>query len=155
MATRKQLSYIFSTIAVATISTQAISQTKPCPAIETNVSDPQFKPGQVWSYTTLPNEPSSTLTILQVDRSEKIGIIVHIRVDGLYAHNPRGERVPSVEHMPFTRDAMLTSAEHLLRREKQLPTLEGYERWHHDCGGVYTISVHDAVDVMEKTLNKP
>jgi hypothetical protein len=150
-----QLNYVFSAIWLATSCSQVISQAKPCPTIETNVSDPRFKPGQVWTYTTRPNEPSSTLTILQVDRAEKTGIIIHIRVDGLYAHNPRGERVPSIEHMPFTRDAILTSTDHLLRLEKQLPTLEGYERWHHDCGGVYTISIRDAIDVMEKTLNAP
>jgi hypothetical protein len=155
MAQQMRLITAFSIILLATSSSQAISQTKQCPAIESNVSDSRFKSGQVWTYTTRPNESSSTLTILQVDSSEKIGVIIHIRVDGLYAHNPRGERVPSIEHMPFTRNAMLTSADHLIRVEKQLPTLEGYERWQHDCGGVYTISVRDAVDVMEKTLNTP
>ncbi len=69
--------------------------------------------------------------------------------------NPQGEVVRTAGHLPFTRDAMLTSTERLIRTDKQIPTLEGYERWHHDCGGAYTISVRDAVDVMEKTLNAP
>jgi hypothetical protein len=57
--------------------------------------------------------------------------------------------------MPFTRDAMLLSVDHLLKSNQPLPTLEGLNRWRSDCGGVYTISVRDAVEVMEKTLNAP
>lgn len=85
---------------------------------------------------------------------EKVGI-VHIRLDSLPIHNPRGELVSNVDHLLFTRNAMLTSTKHLIRTEKQIPDLEGYDQWHHDCGGVYTISIRDAVDVMEKTLNAP
>lgn len=133
----------------------AIAQKKPCPAIETNIVDARFKPGQVWSYQTRPGESSSTLTILQIDRLEKIGVVIHVRVDGLQAHNPRGEVVSSVGHMPFTRDAMLLSIIRLLRTESSIPPLDGYENWRSACGGVYTISVADAIAVMEKTLNAP
>ena len=134
---------------------EALAQQKACPAIETKVPDARFKPGQVWSYRNRPGESSSTLTILQIDRTEKSGVIIHVRVDGLSAHNPHGDLVPSVEHMPFTRDAMLLSTVRLLRTESSIPMLEGYENWRSACGGVYTISVADAVSVMEKTLNKP
>jgi hypothetical protein len=134
-------------------SSHAFSQKKPCPALETNVVDQKFHPGQVWTYQSRPGETASTLTILRVDSSEKLGVIVHIRVDGLRVHNPRGELVPYVEHMPFTRDAMLLSVDHLLRSNQPLPNLEGLDRWRSDCGGVYTISVRDAVDAMVKTLN--
>jgi len=130
-----------------------LAQKKPCPALEANISDSKFKPGQVWTYSNRPGESASTFTILQIDRGEKLGVIVHIRVDGLRAHNPSGDLVPSVEHMPFTRDAVLLSVVRLVRIESSVPNLEGYERWRSDCGGVYTISIADAVDVMEKTLN--
>jgi hypothetical protein len=136
-----------------TQSSHAFSQKKPCPALETNVVDQKFRPGQVWTYQSRPDETTSTLTILRVDSSEKLGVIIQVRVDGLHRHNPRGELVPSVEHMPFTRDAMLLSVDHLLKSNQPIPTLEGLARWRSDCGGVYTISVRDAVDVMEKTLN--
>jgi hypothetical protein len=131
----------------------ALAQKKPCPAFESKVVDEKFKAGQVWTYENRPGEARSTLTILQVDRLEKLGIVVHIRVDGLQMHNPAGDLVPSIEHMPFTRDAMLISITHLVRTEASVPTLEGYEQWRHACGGVYTISVADAVTVAEKTFN--
>ena len=108
------------------------AQIKPCPALTTNVPDQKFEPGQVWAFTTRSGEIGSTLTILRIDSSGKLGVIIHVRVDGLSAHNPRGERVPSVEHMPFTRDAMLLSVDHLIKSNQPLPTLEGLERWRSD-----------------------
>ena len=50
---------------------------------------------------------------------------------------------------------MIRSAVRLLRTKGSIPTLEGYENWRSACGGVYTISIADAVSVMEKTLNSP
>jgi hypothetical protein len=130
-----------------------IAQKRPCPALKEGVNDRKFKPGQVWSYDTRPGESDSTLTILRVDSGEKLGVIIQVRLDGLKMHNPRGELVPTMEHMPFSRDAMLLSVDHLLKSNQPLPTLEGLDRWRSDCGGVYTISVRDAVDVAEKTFN--
>ena len=140
---------------LAVLSRISAGESKPCPELEPNAVDARFKSGQVWSYHTRSGESASTLTILQVDRLAKAGIVVHVRVDGLRVHNPRGELVPFIEHMPFSRDAMLSSALELLRSGVALPTMEGYDRWRADCGGVYTISVADALDVMEKTFNAP
>ncbi len=67
--------------------------------------------------------------------------------------NPRNELVPSIEHMPFTRDAMLLSTLHMQRTVRTLPTMDGYDRWRADCGGVYKISVADAISIAEKTFN--
>jgi hypothetical protein len=148
--------FLCTTVCIAcAVSTPLSSQSRPCPALKQSILDTKFKPGQVWSYQSRPGETNSTLTVLEVDSNEKVGVIVHIRVDGLRAHNSRGKDVPSVEHMPFTRDAMLLSVNHLLKSNQPLPTLEGLNRWRSDCGGVYTISVRDAVEVMEKTLNAP
>jgi hypothetical protein len=125
-------------ISCATAPTLAASK-EPCLSSTKDVTDKKFKPGQIWSYETRPGESASTVTILRIDLKSKIGIVVHVRVDG----------------MPFTRDAMLLSVKRLLKADQPLPTLEGLERWQADCGGVYTISIRDAVDVMEKTLNRP
>ena len=138
----------------ASVPTHGIAQTKPCTNAIKTAEDAKFSPGQLWAYNTRPGKPASTLTILKVDRIDKLGIIVHIRVDGIQAHNPRGELVPSVQHMPFTRDAILLSVVKLLRTNATSQTMEGYEYWRTHCGGVYIISVADAVDLMEKTLDR-
>jgi hypothetical protein len=132
-----------------------VAQTKTCPKLDSKIVDSKFKPGQVWTYHSRPGESASTVTILQVDRMEKIGVVIHVRVDGLRMQNPRHELVPSIEHMPFTRDAILLSVIDVQRTVAALPTLEGYDQWRADCGGAYTISVADAVSVAEKTFNAP
>jgi hypothetical protein len=152
---RKPIFWGLSIFLFASVCSFALQQKKPCPAIETNVPDQRFKPGQVWAYATRPNETSSTLTILQIDRSEKFGIIVHIRGDRIQMRAPNGNVLTSIGHVPFTRDALLLSTDHLLRMDKTIPTLEGYDRWRADCGGIYTISVGDVVAADEKTLNAP
>ena len=131
----------------------AFAQARSCPGLVTGVTDAKFSPGQVWSYEPRTGEGNSLLTILRIDELGKWGVVIHVRVDGLQAHNPRGELVPSVEHMPFSRDALLGSVRKLVRTSASLPTLEGLEAWQDACGGVYTISVRDAVSVMERTLN--
>lgn len=146
---------IFGIWLAAFTVTPLIAQKRPCPALIEGVADKKFKPGQVWSYDNRPGESASTLTILRVDSGEKVGIIIQVRVDGLKMHNPRGELVPSIEHMPFSRDSMLLSVNHLLKSDQPVPTLEGLDQWRSDCGGVYKIAVRDAVDVAEKTFNAP
>ncbi len=121
--------------------------------MERNVEDARFSPGQVWTYSTRAGESNSTLTILEVDRLPKIGVIVHVRVGGLALHGPNGNVVPSIEHMPFTRDALLMSVVRSAGQAKEMPTMEGYEDWARHCGGVYKIPVADAVDATEKTWN--
>ncbi len=129
-----------------------LAQKASCPALTTSVADAVFAPGQIWTYTTRPEEPNSTLTVLRLDRSAKMGLIVHVRVDGLEMRNPRGERVEHVMHMPFYRAALLGSIGKQVGTAVPLPTLEGLEVWQNDCGGVYTISVRAAVEVAQTTF---
>lgn len=48
---------------------------------------------------------------------------------------------------------MLLSTLHMQRTVRTLPTMDGYDRWRADCGGVYKISVADAISIAEKTFN--
>jgi len=57
-------------VALLLIGHPTLAQKKPCPALETHISDSQFKPGQVWTYSNRPGESASTFTILQIDRGE-------------------------------------------------------------------------------------
>lgn len=132
---------------------QVFAQNKPCASVPTDAQDSKYRPGQVWAYRARPGEATSTLTVLRVEQLQKIGTIVHIRLDGLQVHNPRGDLVTTMPHMPFTRDALLVSTTKLLSTGLPVPLPEGYDYWREHCGGVYTISVADAVSIMEKTWN--
>jgi hypothetical protein len=125
----------------------------PCPELSP-AADSKFVPGQVWSYQTRDTEPFSTLTILKVESEPKLGTIIHIRVDRIRLHNCSGGPEPNqLEHAPFTREALDRSVVKLLRQDAVLPTMEGYEQWRRDCGGVYAITVAQMLTVDEQTFN--
>lgn len=106
------------------------------------VSDPTFRPGQVWSYKTRSGEESSTVTILRVEKTPKLGTIVHVRIDGVHFHNCTGGPSPKVlEHAPFARAALLASVIATVGSVSKVPDYEaGYQDWLNHCGGVYTIT---------------
>ena len=132
----------------------AQEKTRACPVPE-SVKDKKYHPGQVWQYKTRPDEESARITILKVESLPKVGTIVHIRVDNIRLRNCTGGPEPDkFEHMPFTKDAIERSVTKLQKDNAEIPSLEGYEQWRADCGGVYAITVAQAVQVGQYTFNK-
>jgi hypothetical protein len=132
------------------------AQDKPrqCPTPETT-KDSKFSPGQVWAYKTRQKEESSTLTILKVEALPKLGTIIHIRVDKIRLRNCAGGPEPDkFEHMPFARDAIERSVTKMVKEATMPDFQEGYDEWRKACGGVYTITVAEAVSVGEETFRQ-
>jgi hypothetical protein len=127
---------------------------KECAAPQPEV-DSTYRPGQVWSYNARPAEAASTVTILRVERTPKLGVIVHIRVDGVKFKNCTGGPSPSeIDHAPFTKAAMDKSVSRKLRTDAKLPDFAaGYDDWLAHCGGVYTLSIAEMVAVNDATFN--
>lgn len=117
--------------------------------------DSTYTPGQVWSYNTRPGEASSTVTILRVERTPKLGVIVHIRIDGVQFKNCKGGPAPTtIDHAPFTKLAIDRSVGRKLKMLPELPEFAaGYEDWLSHCGGIYTVTVAQLVDVDDATFN--
>jgi hypothetical protein len=120
---------------------------RPCPE-PTAASDAKFRPGQVWEYNTRPHEKGSTLTILKIESLPKLGVIVHIRLDKVRLRNCTGGPEPdNFQHMPFAREALDRSVTKLVKEGDVPEFKDGYGEWRKDCGGVYTITVAEAVAV--------
>ena len=126
---------------------------------ETN--DSKFKVGQKWSYRARPGEESSYFIIVKIDNDPKLGRIIHISMRGLKIKNPRSPDGLSevVSHMPFAEEAIEKSEVKLLQEKVDLPDFEeGYRIWREAFeagrGGIYTITVAEAVSVMETVLNR-
>jgi hypothetical protein len=123
-------------------------------------TDEKFRVGDVWEYQTRKGEERSRATILRIDDSPELGIIVHIAVDNLHFTNCHGGPEPdAVPHMPFARKAVEESVKKRLAEGQPLPSYEdGYEDWKdaytHRHAGVYVVSIADAVSVAEKTFQK-
>jgi hypothetical protein len=124
-----------------------------------DTTESKYKVGQVWSYKTRSNEKKSSFIVLKVEHHPKLGNIVHIALRDLKLKKPNGEFIETAGHLPFAEEWIDKSAIKLLKEKADVPKYEdGYGMWREafDTGkaGVYTITIAEAVDVMEVTLNQ-
>jgi len=123
-------------------------------------TDQKFRAGDVWEYQTRKGEERSRITILRIDDSPELGIIVHIGVNNVHFANCHGGPEPdAVPHMPFARKALEVSVKKKLASDQPLPSYEdGYQDWRdayaQKHAGVYVVSVAEAVSVAEKTFSE-
>lgn len=77
-------------------------------------------------------------------------------MDDIRLHNCTGGPEPNnFAHMPFTRDAIERSVVKVAKEDGPVPDFnEGYDEWRRACGGVYTITVAEAIEVSEKGFNE-
>lgn len=123
-------------------------------------AESKYKVGQQWSYSARPGE-ESYLIIVKIDSDPKLGRIIHIALRGLKMKNPRSPDGLSedVNHMPFLEAAIEKSGLKLLKEKVDLPDFEeGYRIWRKafdaNEAGAYSITVAEAVGVMETALNR-
>jgi hypothetical protein len=120
-------------------------------------TDPKFHVGDVWEYKTRPGEEHSRLTIVRIDDSPELGIIVHVAVDNLTWKDCQDSPIPeSVPHMPFARKAVEASVTKQVASVRSLPDYKnGYGEWKEAYSkkraGIYIVAVQDEVSVAEKT----
>lgn len=129
--------------------------------VQSEKDEVKFKVGQMWSYRARQHEEKSYFIIVKIGHDDKLGTLVHIAMRGLKMKNRRSPDGISdtVNHMPFTEEAVKRSALKLLKEKVDLPDYkEGYQMWRDafdaERAGVYTITIVEAVEVMEATLNQ-
>jgi hypothetical protein len=124
----------------------------------TDTDASEFKVGEVWNYKTRPGENSSTIVILKVETAPGWSNIVHVGVVGLRIKGPEGTQ-DTVPHMPFDEAAVKKSVTTKVSDNGKLTNFqEGYGLWRDAAssgkGGVFTISVAEAVAAIEGGLNQ-
>lgn len=113
----------------------------------------KFQAGQVWAFKTPDGQPNAKLTVLQVEDGGKIGTIVHIAISGVAF----GDGQTTISHLPFAESAVEQSVTSLDRESGPVPDFsEGYqlwrEAWEAGKGGVFTIPVAEAFDIVTGAL---
>jgi hypothetical protein len=117
----------------------------------------RYEPGQIWKYETRPGEEDSTLTIVKVESYPELGVVIHIAVENVQMQNPHAPNGISetIRHMPFTEKAIDDSVTELLGVASELPDYEeGYQNWRENQGGIFTITVAEAVDFGEQAFQQ-
>lgn len=122
--------------------------------------DEKFEAGQNWKYHTRSGEENSKLTILKVEKVNN-ETIVHVALSGLKIKNPHSPEGVSetIDHLPFSKEAVIESVTEQSTFENQLPDfMEGYKEWKQAFesgkGGVFTITVKEAVEYVEQTMKQ-
>lgn len=121
--------------------------------------DEKFKIGQIWQYKTRKGEEESRVIILKVDKFEN-EIIVHVSVLNAKIKNSqiKGGISNEIGHLPFSRESIDKSLTKLESSNNELPDfIDGYKQWkkafNSGKGGVFTVSVMEAIDYVEQSLN--
>jgi hypothetical protein len=119
-------------------------------AMSADTSSQKFSPGQVWTFHLDPGEPAATLTVLKVEKIEKLGEVVHISVSAVRV--PGG--VTRIGHLPMSSAALDKSVVELVRTDGAPADLVGYEQWKRAKGGVFTTSVSDAMSFVRQAIER-
>ena len=118
----------------------------------------KYESGQVWSYDNRVNEPDSKLVLLKIEELHNEEIF-HVHVFNLNLTDPGDIDAPldCIFHMPFSKKAFEKSIRNLEGVTEVPDFKEGYDVWREAYdngeGGVYSITVGEAVSYMESTIN--
>jgi len=149
------------TFAAAVTSVFACHRDKGETPALTELLTAKYHVGETWKYKARPGEEASTLTVVRVESTPKLGVIVHVSLLGLKVHSNHAPTGISdrIAHMPFSEGAIDKSVTAIVGKAEPLPEFEeGYREWRagFDQGkaGVFTTSVADAVGYIEGILQK-
>jgi hypothetical protein len=95
-----------------------------------HVSAENYQVGQIWSYKTRPQEPDSTLMILRIDNTSKLGPVVFIGLQNVRIRQSNGRVVATMSPIPITKDALDQSVLKVVgKTDKVMPSDKGYANW--------------------------
>jgi hypothetical protein len=121
----------------------------------------KYSVGNYYSFKSRDFEPDARLTVLKIEHQDKVGNIIHVRVDSVKIRTSENleEYSTVVTHMPFSEAALDSSGLTKIGDAKViLDYQEGYDEWRagFDKGdaGVFSIPVDKAVLYMEETMLK-
>jgi hypothetical protein len=126
--------------------------------VPVDTSEGKYHVGQKWNYRTRPGEEDSLLTVVKVESAPKVGVIVHVSVEGLRVENPGvpGGVSERIHHMPFTEAAIDKSVTVLAATDVPVTSDEegAYENWRRARGGVFTTTVAEAVELAAQAMSQ-
>jgi hypothetical protein len=140
---------LLSALAIASVAFTAHAETASTPL-------PDFASGQEWSIKSA----SPTTAKVIIGRVEPWRDKVSVNVSIVDIPIPKGVAgtggVTQIEHIPFDKTALAASVDRLLATGvSPSPGFEnGYKQWQHAKGGIFTISVEKAIEIMFQTINQ-
>ena len=113
---------------------------------------PPYEAGQVWDYTTRPQDSGSRIRIQQIEQASD-GPIYHISMIG--ARIGADGKAAEIGHLPVSRRTLDASVTRLGPQDIPFPdAAEGIVTWRENRGGVFTITLAEIADVLESSLRQ-
>lgn len=115
----------------------------------------KYNAGQRWSYRTRDQDVGSTLVIGKVQKRLMKPPIFHVFVNGIASPDSADPIV--IGHMPFSEKAIDGSVLELLKSGVVVPPSfdDGVATWNKQKGGVFDLTVSEAVDVVVSVAQTP
>jgi len=121
----------------------------------------RYHVGNYYLFKSREFEPNAKLNVVKVEYLDKVGNIIHVRVDSVKIKTTEKpvEYSTVITHMPFSEAALDSSGLKRIGEAKTIPDYQkGYNEWRtsFDEGkaGVFSIPVNRAVEYMEETMLK-
>ena len=108
----------------------------------------KYKEEQVWKYITRIGEESSTITILKVEKN-----VIHIKINDINIISKTNQTMNKLGHAPIDVKSLDESVTEYVGMSNQELDLSGYYEWKRAKGGVFTITVSEIVDYVQKAMN--
>ena len=109
--------------------------------------------GDVWEYKARPQDKGSLILIHSIEKDPKGAPIYHLGMVGLRFEGMEGPQ--PVGHLPVSRATLDAS---VTRRSAEKPFFmdveAGIAQWREAKGGVFTISLAEIADVIEKSITQ-
>ncbi len=118
---------------------------------------PEFAVGQEWSYKARETESTSTLIIGAIENHPEMGEIFHISVNKVKVINPRAEEglATEISHLPVSKESLMNSVLNKVADSKFDKNVEeGINTWREANGGVFSITVAEAIEYIEEILSE-
>jgi hypothetical protein len=117
----------------------------------------KFSVGQIWAYKTRPQDAGSLIKIYRIETLEygpKKMTVYHISMIGLSLSS--GSRNEKIGHLPVSYDSLAQSVTKWTKTKADFPAAAevdgGIKLWRDDEGGVFTISLAEIADVVQKSM---
>lgn len=117
---------------------------------------PDFAPGQEWSIKS--TSPTTAKVIIgRVEQwRDRVSVNVSIVDIPIPQGDPGAGGVTQIAHIPFDKIALAASVDQLLATgvSPAASFESGYKQWQDAKGGIFTISVEKAIELMFQTVNR-
>jgi hypothetical protein len=127
----------------------------PAPAPAAPAARHAYAEGQVWEYRTRPGEEESRLKIQKIETPPEAAPpepVYHISIIGLHL---APHIVGFLPHAPVSRRTLDASVTRLSGKPYEFPPVEpGIDEWRRAKGGVFTISVAEIVELLDRTTRE-